>query len=95
LEVVTTSSDKYETAFGFTEEEVFAAMDEMGMTGKDKVKKWYDGFIFGKVSDIYNPWSILNYLDKGKICCLLGEYQRQRFSRKAAPGRKQEHKGNL
>lgn len=67
LEVVTTSSDKYETAFGFTEEEVFAAMDEMGRTEKDKVKKWYDGFIFGRVSDIYNPWSILNYLDKGKF----------------------------
>ena len=68
LEVVTTTSDKYATAFGFTEEEVFAAMDEYGLSGeKEEVKRWYDGFIFGEHADIYNPWSILNYLDKGKI----------------------------
>lgn len=67
LEVVTTTSDKYADCFGFTEEEVFAAMGECGYTEKDEVKKWYDGFIFGSKKDIYNPWSILNYLDKGKI----------------------------
>lgn len=67
LEVVTTTSDKYATAFGFTEEEVFSAMDEFGMEDKERVKSWYDGFVFGKVSDIYNPWSILNFLDKGKF----------------------------
>ena len=67
LEVVTTTSDKYATSFGFTEEEVFAALDECGLgTEKEKVKEWYDGFIFGQHSDIYNPWSILNFLDKGK-----------------------------
>jgi len=65
LEVVTTTSDKYSTAFGFTEEEVFAALDECGLgTEKDRVKEWYDGFIFGIYTDIYNPWSILNFLDK-------------------------------
>ena len=67
LEVVTTTADKYKDCFGFTEEEVFAAMDEFGLTNKDLVKKWYDGFIFGRKKDIYNPWSILNYLDKGKV----------------------------
>ncbi|MCI5713396.1 MAG: ATP-binding protein [Lachnospiraceae bacterium] len=67
LEVVTTTSEKYATAFGFTEEEVFAAMDEMGLTEKKEVKRWYDGFVFGSVSDIYNPWSIINYLDKGRF----------------------------
>jgi hypothetical protein len=67
LEVVTTTSEEYETAFGFTEDEVFNSMDEMGLTEKDEVKKWYDGFVFGNVSDIYNPWSILNYLDKKKL----------------------------
>jgi hypothetical protein len=67
LKVVTTTSEEYETAFGFTEEEVFAAMDEMGLTEKDEVKYWYDGFVFGKKADIYNPWSIINYLDTGKI----------------------------
>ena len=66
LEVVTTTSDKYATTFGFTENEVFAAMDEMGLTDRDGVKHWYDGFTFGEYTDIYNPWSILNYLDKGK-----------------------------
>ncbi len=65
LEVVTTTSDKYATAFGFTEEEVFDALDECGLAfEKDTVKKWYDGFIFGHHADIYNPWSILNFLDK-------------------------------
>ena len=68
LEVVTTTSDKYSTVFGFTEEEVFRALEEYGyMDKKDMVKRWYDGFVFGKQKDIYNPWSIINFLDKGKI----------------------------
>ena len=67
LKVVTTTSNEYGTVFGFTEEEVFAAMDEYGMEEKDKVRSWYDGFIFGKWKDIYNPWSILNFLDTGKV----------------------------
>ena len=67
LEVVTTTSDKYATAFGFAEEEVFAALDECGYgEEKEKVKRWYDGFTFGKHTDIYNPWSIINFIDKGK-----------------------------
>ena len=65
LEVVTTTSNKYATSFGFTEEEVFSALDECGLENeKEKVKRWYDGFIFGKYKDIYNPWSIINFLDK-------------------------------
>ena len=64
LEVVTTTSERYATAFGLTEKEVFSAMDEYGLTDKEGVKSWYDGFIFGGVTDIYNPWSIINYLDK-------------------------------
>ena len=48
-------------SFGFTEEEVFTAMDELTLTDKTGVKVWYDGFVFGDVSDIYNPWSIINY----------------------------------
>ena len=68
LEVVTTTSAKYATAFGFTEEEVFCAIEEYGYNEKrEEVKCWYDGFIFGEHKDIYNPWSILNFLDKGKI----------------------------
>ena len=66
LEVITVTSDKYATSFGFTEEEVFNALDEFGL-GKEKeqVKEWYDGFVFGSIKDIYNPWSILNFLGKG------------------------------
>lgn len=68
LKVITTTSDEYETAFGFTEEEVFTALDMYGYSSrKDEIKRWYDGFIFGKQKDIYNPWSILNFLDTGRI----------------------------
>ena len=68
LEVVTVTSDKYAASFGFTEEEVFKVLDEYGYgEKKEEVKWWYDGFVFGKHKDIYNPWSILNFLDKGKI----------------------------
>ena len=68
LEVVTTTSDRYETSFGFREQEVFQALTECGLEQeKEKVKQWYDGFIFGKYKDIYNPWSILNFLDKKKF----------------------------
>lgn len=68
LEVVTTTSRKYETSFGFTQEEVFAALDEYGLSDKkQEVKEWYDGFTFGNTEDIYNPWSILNYLEKRKF----------------------------
>lgn len=69
LDVVTTTSDKYATAFGFTEEEVFEAFDQQDFREKDKqeVKDWYDGFTFGCVTDIYNPWSVTNFLDKRKI----------------------------
>lgn len=68
LQVVTTTSDLYADCFGFTETEVFQALDEFGMGDKkDEIKKWYDGFTFGEHRDIYNPWSITNYLDKRKI----------------------------
>ena len=67
LQVVTTTSEKYATAFGFTEKEVFQALEEQGLeTEKLEVKRWYDGFIFGKQQDMYNPWSILNFLDNKK-----------------------------
>ena len=68
LEVVTTTSDKYAAFFGFTEEEVFHALDECGYSGeKEEVKRWYDGFIFGRQGDIYNPWSIIHFLNKGRF----------------------------
>ena len=65
LNVVTTTSEEYADCFGFTEKEVFEALETYGLSDQQKqVKKWYDGFIFGHCRDIYNPWSITNYLDK-------------------------------
>ncbi len=67
-EVVTTTSEKYADCFGFTEKEVFAALEEYNLSDqKQQVKSWYDGFTFGKRNDIYNPWSIINFLDKKKV----------------------------
>lgn len=68
LNVVTTSSTEYETSFGFTEEEVFQALEDLKMgEQKELVKSWYDGFVFGNTHDIYNPWSITNFLDKKQV----------------------------
>lgn len=68
LEVVTTTAKKYIDCFGFTESEVDAALEEFGLYDKkNEVKSWYDGFVFGGQPDIYNPWSIINYLDKGRF----------------------------
>lgn len=68
LTVVTSTSEQYTDSFGFTEKEVFTALDEYGLSDqKQDVKRWYDGFNFGKQTDIYNPWSIINYLKTGKI----------------------------
>ena len=68
LKVVTTTSDEYADSFGFTEKEVFAALDDAGMSMKKaKIKEWYDGFTFGNVKDIYNPWSITYFLKTGKF----------------------------
>ena len=68
LMVVTTTSDLYADSFGFTEKEVRAALKEYGMEDRMQgVKLWYDGFVFGRSREIYNPWSILNYLKTGKF----------------------------
>lgn len=68
LKVVTTTSDEYAASFGFTEKEVFVTLNRFGLSAKkDEVKRWYDGFTFGDTTDIYNPWSIINYLDTVKF----------------------------
>lgn len=67
LEVVTTTSEKYSGFFGFTEKEVFNALEYNGLSREEEnVRYWYDGFSFGKRKDIYNPWSITKYLDTGE-----------------------------
>ena len=68
MKVVTTTSSLYGDSFGFTEEEVFEALDEYALSDKkEEVKEWYDGFIFGSIKDIYNPWSIINYLSERRV----------------------------
>ena len=68
LNVVTTTSEQYATCFGFTEPEVFQALDDFGLSSEQQmVKQWYDGFIFGSQKDIYNPWSITNFLKHRKL----------------------------
>ncbi len=68
LEVVTTTSKKYDDCFGFTEKEVFTALEEYDLSDcRQQVRDWYDGFSFGERKDIYNPWSIINFLDKREV----------------------------
>lgn len=68
LSVVTSTSDMYAESFGFTEDEVYTALKEYGIEQQmPEVKRWYDGFSFGSRKDIYNPWSILNYLKTEKF----------------------------
>lgn len=64
LEVVTTTSEKYCAQFGFTEEEVFQTLDFFGLASeKEHIREWYNGFTFGTLTDIYNPWSITCFLE--------------------------------
>lgn len=66
IEVYTVLDEHYSSFFGFTEKEVEKTVKEYGLADEiAKVKKWYDGYKFGN-SEIYNPWSILKYLKRGK-----------------------------
>ena len=68
LTVVTTTSEKYSTQFGFTQDEVSHALEEYGLVAqKEKVKYWYDGFSFGNQKEMYNPWSITCFLEERKF----------------------------
>ena len=68
LTVVTVTSEKYQDCFGFTQQEVSEALKEYGLLKKEEdVRAWYDGFTFGSRKDIYNPWSIINFLGEQKF----------------------------
>ncbi len=68
LAVVTSTTNKYTDAFGFTQEEVSSALEECGLSDREeKVKYWYDGFTFGEKTDIYNPWSVINFLKEKRF----------------------------
>ncbi len=62
------TSDRYADCFGFTEQEVFDSLDEYGLSEKKRqVKNWYDGFVFGNLREIYNPYSIASLLNEKKF----------------------------
>lgn len=64
IKVDTVFDDKFSTYFGFTQEEVNEMFKFYGIEDKLKeARNWYDGYIFGE-KEIYNPWSLLNYLDE-------------------------------
>ena len=93
--MITSTSQEYETSFGFTEEEVFTALDTLEMAEqKEIVKSWYDGFVFGNQKDIYNPWSITNYLDKKQVRAYWADTSSNslisRLIRKASAGIKEQ-----
>ncbi|MBQ7584821.1 MAG: AAA family ATPase [Desulfovibrionaceae bacterium] len=67
IKVVSITSNHYADCFGFTENEVFTSMDEYGLKSKKEVKNWYDGYIFANLKEIYNPWSIINFLKDRKL----------------------------
>lgn len=68
LTVITTTSEQYADCFGFTETEVFDALEKYGMSDRQiEVQTWYDGFSFGNKKDIYNPWSITCFLKEKKL----------------------------
>ena len=65
FKVCSTTFDKFTALFGFTQDEVTALMRENDMEDKlPDVKKWYDGYQFGK-TEIYNPWSVIRFIDAG------------------------------
>ncbi len=67
LTVNSVMDDEYDNYFGFTEEEVSEMLSYYGVSKKEnELKDWYDGYLFGH-AEIYNPWSVINYISKGCI----------------------------
>ena len=67
LKVDTILNKKYSEYFGLLESEVIKMLDYFEMKYKiEEVKEWYNGYIFGD-KRVYNPWSIINYIDNGEI----------------------------
>ena len=64
LKVSTLIDDEFADCFGFTPEEVHQLLvDTTALDREDDVTRWYNGYIFGKEQVIYNPWSILSFLE--------------------------------
>lgn len=67
LKVNNIFSEKYSEYYGMTEEEVLEGLKYYNLEYEiNDVKDWYDGYQFGKI-EVYNPWSIINFLDNGKL----------------------------
>ena len=66
LKVSTLLSYQFDDKFGFTEDELRELLDYYALNEKSaEIKNWYNGYVFGK-QIIYNPWSVLNYIDNNK-----------------------------
>ena len=67
LTVNSVMDDEYDEFFGFTSSEVRKMLEYYGVADKeDELKDWYDGYLFGS-TEIYNPWSVINYIYRGCI----------------------------
>ena len=67
LTVNSVMDEAYDRYFGFTDEEVSEMLDYYGVAEKEsELKEWYDGYLFGN-EEIYNPWSVINYISKGCV----------------------------
>jgi hypothetical protein len=67
LTVNSLMDEEYDSYFGFTYSEVHEMLAYYGVTDKEEeLKSWYDGYLFGS-TEIYNPWSVINYISKGCI----------------------------
>ena len=67
LTVNSVMDEAYDCYFGFTDEEVSKMLDYYGVAEKEsELKEWYDGYLFGN-EEIYNPWSVINYISKGCV----------------------------
>ena len=67
LSVNTVMDEEYDSFFGFTSDEVKKMLEYYGMSKKEsELKDWYDGYLFGS-EEIYNPWSVINYISRGGI----------------------------
>ena len=67
LTVNSVMDESYDCFFGFTESEVQNMLEYYGVSDKEKeLREWYDGYLFGN-TEIYNPWSVINYVARGCI----------------------------
>ncbi len=68
FDVYTVLDNEFADDFGITEEEMDKVIKDFEVQDdKEEIKKWYDGYKIGNVEGIYNPWSVLNYLNKKEL----------------------------